>query len=285
MLVEKVLNNNIISSLDEDNREVILVGHGIGWRAKVGQAVDESKIEKVFRMDTQDSTNQLKQLLLEVTEESVNASVKIIEYASEKLKDKKLNANVYITLTDHINFAAERMQKGLEFRNMLIWETQKLYPEEYAVGVHALEIIQETMGIRLPKNEAGSIAIHIVNAEYDSNMEKTVKMTNIIQQSLNIIRYTFHIEYDETSLNYQRLATHLLYFAQRLLEGKMLIGGKDFMYDMMKMHYPKQFRCAEQIHNLMETQYEVSIPPEEITFLCAHIVRVTEREEQTRDTE
>ncbi|MGM9676100.1 MAG: PRD domain-containing protein, partial [Butyricicoccus sp.] len=214
MLVEKVLNNNVISSLDEDNHEVILVGHGIGWKAKVGQAVDETKIEKVFRMDTQDSTNKLEQLLLEVTEESVNASIQIVDYASEKLR-KKLNANVYITLTDHINFAVERMQKGLEFRNMLIWETRKLYPEEYAVGIHALDIIQNVMGIRLPKDEAGSIAIHIVNAEYDSSMEKTVKMTSIIQQSLNIIRYTFRVEYDENSLNYQRLVTHLLFFAQR----------------------------------------------------------------------
>lgn len=284
MLVEKVLNNNVISSLDESNHEVILVGHGIGWKAKIGQAVDETKIEKIFRMDTQDSTNQLKQLLLEVSEESVNASIQIIDYASERL-NKKLNANVYITLTDHINFAVERMQKRLEFRNMLIWETQKLYPEEYAVGVHALDIIQNVMGIRLPEDEAGSIAIHIVNAGYDSSMEKTVQMTNIIQQSLNIIRYTFRIEYDESSLNYQRLVTHLLYFAQRLIEQKMLTGEKDFIYDMMKTHYPKQFRCAKQIHNLMETQYGISVPPEEISFLCAHIVRVTERQDQFQDME
>lgn len=276
MLVEKILNNNVISSLDEDKREVILVGRGIGWRARVGQAVDETKVEKTFRMETQDSTNQLKRLLLEVTEESVDASVQIISYASERLR-KKLNTNVYITLTDHINFAVERVQKGLEFRNMLIWEARKLYPEEYAVGIYALDVIERVMGIRLPGDEAGSIAIHIVNAEYDSSMEKTVRMTNIIQQSLNIIRYTFRIEYDESSLNYQRLVTHLLFFAQRLLEQKMLTGGQDFMYEMMKTHYPKQFRCARQIHHLMETQYGLSVPPEEVTFLCAHIVRVTER--------
>ena len=284
MLVKKILNNNVISSLDESNHEIILVGHGIGWKSKVGQIVDETKIEKIFRMDTENSINKLKQLLLEVTEESVNASIQIVDYASEKL-NKKLNQNVYITLTDHINFAVERMHRGLEFRNMLIWETQRLYPEEYQIGIYALDIIQKLMGVRLPNDEAGSIAIHIVNAEYDSNMEKTVKMTSIVQQSLNIIRYTFHIEYDEASLNYQRLVTHLLYFAQRLLEQKMLIGGKDFMYDMMKTHYPKQFRCAEQIHNLMETQYEILVPPEEVTFLCAHIVRVTERSEELQDTE
>lgn len=272
----------MVSVWDENNEEVILVGHGIGWKSKAGEEISVDEKIKVFRMENKDSTNKLKQLLIEVTEESVQAAIQIVDYATERL-NKKLNENVYITLTDHINFAAERMQKGLEFRNMLIWEIQKLYPEEYAVGLQALKIIQELMGIRLPKDEAASIAIHIVSAEYDTNMEKTVEMTNIIHQSLNIIRYTFQLEYDETSLNYQRLVTHLLFFAQRLLERKMLVGGKDFLYDMMKQHYPKQFKCASQIHNLMQTQYKIDIPEEEITFLCAHVVRVTEREEQVQD--
>lgn len=284
MLVEKVLNNNAVSSLDGNGEEIILVGKGIGWKTKAGQEIDETKIEKLFRMDSQDSTNKLEQLLLEVTAESVTAAVRIVDYAAEKL-DKKLNKNLLITLTDHINFAVERLEKGLQFKNMLIWETQKLYPDEYAVGLHALDIIWEVMQLQLPMDEAGSIAIHLVNAEYGGNMEKTVEMTNIIHQSLNIIRYAFKIRFDESSLNYQRLVTHLLFFAQRVLERKMLIGGKDFLYDTMKQHYPAQFRCAARIHDLMEKQYHVTIPEEEITFLCAHIVRVTERQESVQDNE
>ena len=144
-------------------------------------------------MDTGASTEKLKQLFLEVDVEVIELSVQIIDHAREVLK-KKLNKNVYITLTDHISFAIERMKQGVTFRNALQWETSKLYPAEYEIGLYALRRIQKTMGIEFPRDEAGSIALHLVNAEYDCNMNYTQQMTEIIQNSLNIVRYAFHVE-------------------------------------------------------------------------------------------
>ena len=277
VIVHQVLNNNLISTLDENREEVLLWGKGIGWKSKRGQAVDESKIEKIFRMDTSDSMNRLKQLLGEVDDETIEASSEIIEYARGKL-DKKLNRNVYITLTDHISFAVERQKKGINFHNVLRWEIRKFYAAEYAIGKHALDIIKEKMHMELPEDEAGAIALHIVNAEYDCNMDKTVEMTQIIQQALNVVRFAFYIDFDEDSLHYRRFVTHLLFFAQRVLEKHMLTGGEDFIYEAMKKQNPKQFRCAKQIGTLLEKKYGMEMPPEEITYLCVHIVRMTEEE-------
>lgn len=274
MIVHKVLNNNIVSSLDERGREVLLVGRGLGWQAKPGEAIDKKKIDKIFRMDTGASTEKLKQLFLEVDVEVIELSARIIDYARETLK-KKLNKNVYITLTDHISFAIERMKQGVTFRNALQWETSKLYPAEYAIGLYALELIQKTMQVEFPKDEAGSIALHIVNAEYDCNMNYTQQMTEIIQNSLNIVRYAFHMEFDEQSLDYQRFTTHLLFFAQRALDHKLMDGGPDEMYELMKKKNPRQFRCAEKIQDYLKKQYNFTLTAEEITFLTVHIVRVT----------
>lgn len=280
MIIHKILNNNVIISLDECNREIILVGCGLGWRVKVGQPVDRSKIEKIFRMDTPASTDRLKQVFLEVDVEAIRAATQIIDYARSVLK-KRLNKNVYITLTDHIGFAAERLKNGIHFHNILNWETKKLYPQEFAIGVHALDIIKETMGVALPEDEACSIALHIINAEYDCNMEKTVEMTKIIQKSLNIVRYTFRVSFDEESLDYHRFVTHMLYFAQRVVENKMSKKGGDFLYDMMREQHPREFSCACRIRDLIQHDYDISLPEDEITFLCVHIVRVTSnREEQ-----
>ena len=275
MIIYQVLNNNLISTLDENKQEILLWGKGIGWRSKKGQAVNESKIEKIFRMDTLDSTQRLKQLIGEVEAEAIEASMQIVEYAHSVLK-KELNKNVYITLTDHISFAAQRQRKGITFHNVLRWEIRRLYVEEYAIGIHALDIIKEKMNVELPEDEAGAIALHIVNAEYDCNMEKTVEMTQIIQQAFNIVRLTFYMDFDEDSLHYHRFVTHLLFFAQRLLEKRMLSGGEDFIYEGLKKEHPKQFRCAAQIAGLLEKKYNVRLPAEEITYLCVHIVRVTE---------
>ena len=212
MTIHQVLNNNLVSILDENRQEVLLWGKGIGWHSKKGQAVDESRIEKVFRMDTSDSTKRLKQLLGEVENEVIEASMQIIEYA-HKVLNKELNKNIYITLTDHISFAVERQKKGIKFHNALRWEIRKLYTAEYSIGVHALDIIKEKSGVELTEDEAGAIALHIVNAEYDCNMEKTVEMTKIIQQATNVVRFAFHIDFDEDSLHYHRFVTHLIFCA------------------------------------------------------------------------
>ena len=126
MIIKKILNNNVVTSTSENGQEIIVVGNGIGWKQKVGQEIEDSKIEKIFRMDTASSTAKLKQLFIEVKIESINASTEIIEYAKKNL-NKDLNKNIYITLTDHIDFAIERFERGIEFKNALYWEIRKIY--------------------------------------------------------------------------------------------------------------------------------------------------------------
>ena len=48
MRVNKILNNNLVLSKNEDNEEIIVKGLGIGYHAKRGDKIDESLIEKIF---------------------------------------------------------------------------------------------------------------------------------------------------------------------------------------------------------------------------------------------
>ena len=72
-------------------------------RAKEGSTIDEDKIEKVFRLDSQNTMDKFKELLVNLPMEHVQISAEIISYAKEVL-NRPINPNVYITLTDHINF-------------------------------------------------------------------------------------------------------------------------------------------------------------------------------------
>lgn len=119
MKIEKVINNNIISSFDENGREIVVMGRGLGFKKKAGELVDKSKIEKIFKMDTNEETQQLQNLLADIPLEHIQISNEIISYFKNVI-NKKLNKNVYITLTDHINFAIERYKQGLNFKNALI---------------------------------------------------------------------------------------------------------------------------------------------------------------------
>ena len=45
MIVEKVINNNVVTAMDETNQEVVLMGKGIGFQAKTGAVIAKEKIE------------------------------------------------------------------------------------------------------------------------------------------------------------------------------------------------------------------------------------------------
>ena len=56
MIVEKVLNNNVVVSIDPTTRkEIILMGSGIAFNKKPGQLIDTKKVEKTFKKEIMES--------------------------------------------------------------------------------------------------------------------------------------------------------------------------------------------------------------------------------------
>ncbi|MEH7305540.1 BglG family transcription antiterminator LicT [Neobacillus drentensis] len=276
MKIAKVINNNVISVLDAQNKELVIMGRGIAFQKRPGEEVDESKIEKTFKLDNKDVSEKFKTLLYDIPLEYMDVSERIISYAKEKL-GKKLNDSIYVSLTDHITFAIERNKKGLLISNALLWEIKRIYSDEFAIGVKAIKKIDEMLGITLPEDEAGFIAMHIVNAELNEEMPNIVNITKLIQDILNIVKYHFKIEIDEESLNYFRFLTHLKFFTQRLFSENNLDNSDDYLYDMVKIKYPEAFGCTEKIKGFIEKTHGHIITKEEIAYLTIHIERVVNR--------
>lgn len=276
MNIKQILNNNAVSAIDDAGREVILMGKGIGWQSKKGDAIDEARAEKIFRMETDSQQENFKNLLLEAKPEVVAVSMMIIDYAKDKL-GCQLNKNVYLTLTDHIGFAIERQGMGCNFTGPMAYDIQRFYPKEYKIGQKALNFILVRLHVKLPEEEAAAIALHIINAEYERDMSETMGIAEITSKALNLVRYTFMLKFDENDLNYQRFVTHLRFFAQRVMENKLLDSGQEEMFQGLSQKYPKQVRTAEKICHITSELYDVDITPEEIGFLSVHIVRLTNK--------
>ncbi|MFA9378176.1 MAG: BglG family transcription antiterminator LicT [Lachnotalea sp.] len=274
MKIEKVINNNIISSYDERNREIVVMGRGLGFGFKLGDTIDETKIEKIFRMDSEAESERLQSVLADIPFEHIQITNDIIAYAKQ-LIPKKLNKNIYITLTDHINFAIERYKQGLNFKNALIWEIRKFYSSEYEVGKKALEVISERLGLELPIDEAASIAMHFVNAEFGTDMPNTIDITKLIQNVHKIIKYYYKIEIDEESINYERFITHLKFFAQRIITNRANLGDDEVFYNMIKNQYKNDYKCAQKIKGYIETEFKMRVPDEELIYLTVHLKRIT----------
>ena len=273
MKISKIINNNVVSTCDEEGREVIVMGRGVGFKAREGSTIDEEKIEKVFRLDSQNTMDKFKELLVNLPMEHVQISAEIISYAKEVL-NRPINPNVYITLTDHINFALERFNQRMMFSNPLIREVRSFYNAEYLIGEYAIAMIDRDLGIKLPVDEAASIALHIVNAEYDAPMGDTIKITNLIQQVSEVVEEYFNIKLDEQSLSYERFITHLRFLAQRVFTGEhMELDNLEFQKVIDRL-YPEEYACSQKVQALIKLQYGHQVTEEEVAYLALHIKRI-----------
>ena len=281
MVIEKVINNNIVSAYDEDGREVVIMGRGIGFGVKPGARIRESKIEKIFRIESRSVAEQLKELLAHMPLEHVQISDDIISFAKSTLK-LKLNQSIYVTLTDHINFAIERYRKGIVFENALLWEIKRFYAQEYELGQYAVRLIGEKLKIFLPEDEAGFIALHFVNAEYGTNIQDAVRFPNLVRDILDIVISELKISLDEKSLHYERFVTHIKFLLQRIYRKELLPNEEEELAQMMQKKYPQEYACSRKIAAYIEETANCRLSGEEVMYMAIHIRRVTmaEKEEE-----
>lgn len=277
MKVEKVINNNLVRSFNKQNQEVLVMGCGLGFKKKVGDDIDQTKIEKIYTMDSKEKSNQLELLLEKMPLEYIQTANEIVEYAKISLS-KKLNDNVYLTLTDHISFAIERYKQNISLKNALLWEIRRFYNHEFLIGKEALNLIENHLGVKLPEDEAGFIALHLVNATLDTGgMDRTKEMMRIIQDITGIVRYQFDTQIKETSLNYERFITHLKFFVQRAFIGSQdpEEGENASFFEMITKQYPKEYHCVLKVAEYMQRQYQITLTTDEMIYLTIHIHRIT----------
>lgn len=273
MKVAKVLNNNVIIALTDDGQEQVVMGRGIGFQVRRGSAVDEARVEKVFvtSKDADDST--LSALLSKVPPELINLVLEFVSLAQTQLK-LPLKNSLTLALADHLYYAVERLSRGQSISNALLFEIKQFYPREFAMGLQCTRLIHERTALNLPEDEAGFIALHLVNASMDGDMPSTVNATRLIADIVAIVRSQLGMELDEGSLDYLRFVTHLKFFAMRLTSGQILSGNEAFLFEEVKKHYPVSYHCVQTIGLYVKNRFHREISTDEITFLTVHIERL-----------
>ena len=274
MIIEKIYNNNVVLVIDkESNKELVLTGCGIGFQKKVGQTVDQSKIEKKFITEDESLTQKITKVVTEVHEEVFEASSKIIEYAKKYL-NSELDDYIYASLTDHLSFAFKRYEEKIQIKNDLLYEIKRIHKKEFEVGKWAIEYINDRFNVEFPIDEAGFIAMHIVNANYKESTNESFLMTKIVKEILNIIRYYYSVEFEQDDFNYDRLVTHLKFFAKRLIKKEQVEDKDNELINIIKIQYEKAYNCACKVKQYIEDNHEYLVTEDELLYLTLHINRV-----------
>ena len=96
-----------------------------------------------------------------------------------------------------------------------------------------------------------------------------------MQEIETIVRLTFSISLDVKSIYYYRFITHLKFFTERLLSGKVYenqdVAG---MLELVRSKYLQTSVCVGKIARFVQKKYGYKLSDEEILYLSIHISRI-----------
>lgn len=274
MIIQRILNNNVVIIHDQDGEEQVVCGKGLAYKKKVGEEIDDALVNKVFILKDKEMNEKFRQLLSDIPIEHIQLASEIVETAQARL-GKRLNDSLIISLSDHIYTSINRFQEGIKMKNALLWDIKRFYEDEFEIGMISLDMIEKNTSIRLPEDEAGFIAVHIVNAEMGENLHNIYEITTIMQEILNIVKFYFHIDFDAKSVYYYRFVTHLKFFALRLIKGNVYEDNPDDeLFHVVKNRYRTSYHCVLKIDEFLQKKYKYILTSEEILYLTIHIERI-----------
>ncbi|MDQ0361417.1 PRD domain-containing protein [Breznakia pachnodae] len=275
MEVIKKINNNVAVCIDDNGRELIAFGRGIGFGEMPYELDDLNLIDRTYY----GVDSQYFGLLNELPENIFDVTMRIVEYARSKITCE-LSPNILFTLADHINFAIERYKKNIMIKSPLFYDIENLYETEIDVARQAVKLIQSELKVHLPEGEVTSIALNLINAEeqccipggdYDSD-EVIDDVTKIIEKKTGRV-------IDRRSFNFSRFATHLQYLLKRKETNRPVSSENMRMFETMKDGFPQTYDCVLDILDYFREKIQWNPNDEELLYLMLHINRLCTRED------
>ncbi|MCI1831780.1 MAG: PRD domain-containing protein [Bifidobacterium sp.] len=275
MEILRVFNNNVVLAKNGSGDDVILTGRGLGFQAKPGQKVDDSKVVRTFVPADGRDPDHLAQMLSDIPPEIIRIVVDAMHEA--QLDEREMSSpTLVLALSDHISNAILRNGQGLNVAYPLKGEVRSLYPGEYSRASALLSSINKRLDEPLPEDERTAIALHLVNAGFSSgDLSYTYTMTGIIQQILDVIEHSYGITLDQDSVNVGRFITHLRYLFVRIHEHQQLRHEAEPIEQAIRESYPDARHCALTIASVLELRLGADISEDEIAYLSLHVARVT----------
>lgn len=268
----KVMNNNVVWVIDQNkNLETVLIGKGIGFGIKNGEAVDipQSKIEKSFVTYDKKTLKDYMSLVETIDSNIMEMCTEIILYAEKKLG--KLSNRVYVVLTDHIAFAIERLRMQMVIQNPFLMEIKTIYKEEFEIGLKAQAMILERIGIDITLDEVGFIALHLNAAREHIEVKEKLKNTRLIKTIIEMVENELGYKIENDGYAYFHLINHVKASINRAQKGESI---KNPLLDSIKKEFKDSYSIAEKVKTVVEKELGAKVSEDEIGYMAIHIARI-----------
>lgn len=280
MKISKILNNNVVIT-EKDHAEVVIMGRGLAFGKRIGDDIEESKIEKFYRLRG-DETSRVDELLAEIPDEIFEITDQVITLAKDRLPGK-INDSLFLSLADHINATQLRAKEGLMIKNFLLWDIKRFFPTEFSIGKTAVSDIAARF--QLPSltetdDEAGFIAMHIVNSELGGGDSSASELTKLMEEMLTIVKYSLRVAVNEDDIFFQRFVTHLKFFSERVIlnDTKEMPSGDDSLFEMIIQKFPESYETTLKIVSFLAKTRGYQVSKDEQTYITIHLARIVQKQ-------
>lgn len=278
MRIVQVLNNNAVIAVPGSGPagpagERILVGRGVGFGRRPGQAVDPERVERSFVPQSTAQGQQLSALLAQIPFDEVAAVGRACAYIRARLP-YGLGPSMDIALLDHVHAALDRHAHGLNVPNALLSELRSYQSEEYAVAVTALGVINQDLGVDLPEDEAGYIVLHIVNAATDVGKTASMSLARLVNAELQGAERSFAALLRPSSASYPRFLAHMRAMLRRYFTARQLHDHRSELFDLVAEQYPQDAEQARAFAADLADRHGRPVTDEEVFYLILHLSRL-----------
>jgi beta-glucoside operon transcriptional antiterminator len=274
--VLRVFNNNVVLARAANKGEVILTGRGLGFQAKPGKAVDESKIVRVFVPDDGRDADNFGALVAAIPPEHLLLADEALQIARRDMATP-MSSTTVVGLADHLSFAIKRVRQGIDLEYPLRAEVAHLYPDELRMAQQVLDFVNSRIEQTLPDAEAVPIALHLVNAGFATgDLSLTYQMTGVFTQLFEVLEQAYGRQFDRDTVNAARFITHLRYFFVRAQTGRQLSDGAGALSTAIRESYPEAYAIALKLQTVLELRLGEPLTEDEVTYLTLHVARMVE---------
>ncbi|QLY80679.1 sigma-54-dependent transcriptional regulator [Clostridium intestinale] len=151
-------DENIYEMLENKTRELKARGiEGRGFEEEIQRNVEgyfNKYIDKFnYKVGTTNIENIIEPHIMKVIENVIN-------YCEEEL-DVKFNEQIYYGLAVHINNSIDRIRRNKKIENLELNRIRKQYNREFNVAIDVLKILEQSLDIKIPVDEAGFITMFL----------------------------------------------------------------------------------------------------------------------------
>jgi beta-glucoside operon transcriptional antiterminator len=272
-VVHKVLNNNVVVSIDESGRERILMGRGLGFQLKPTDTVDPAKVEKTFVLDDGADGDRARRLLTDVPYAIVEAVTSAVDEA-ERMLQRDLGRRLPLAVIDHIQYVIERLDQGIRIPTTSMPELRVLHPQEFAAAERMAVAISASLERELPAEEAVFLTMHLLNATRDEPNGTAALLFRRVQHVVATVESGLGVELDVESPDYARFVLHVQFLLQRLVSRSMLRGSDTSFFEFAKQRYPRSYAIAVGVKGYVLAATESELTDEELLYLIVHVERL-----------